>query len=260
MISLTSAQLNAWIVMLIYPLSRILAFIAIAPIWSTAAIPRRTRLILGLGITIAILPALPEMPKIDPGSTVGLALLFQQVFIGLSMGFAARVVMAAIDLAGEFIGLQMGLGFATFYDPLNSTQTPVIAEMLGLVSLLLFLSLDGHLLYISTLLHSFTTLPIGLTGFGMDSWLAIVELGGKIFSAGLMLALPIVVALMITNVGLAVLTRAAPQLNLFALGFPITMLVGFGSLAVAMNYLAEPLQQLYRFAFAAIENFPVNIR
>ncbi|MBK7461683.1 MAG: flagellar biosynthetic protein FliR [Betaproteobacteria bacterium] len=257
MISIDSVQIDAWIAAFIFPLARILAFIAAAPLWSTAGIPRRTRLILGIAITVAIAPSLPNMPSVQPASLTGLWIMLQQMLIGIGMGFAARIVFAAFDLAGEFIGAQMGLGFATFYDPLSSSQTPVIAEFYGLIALLLFLSMNGHLLYFATLAQSFSAMPVGTTPLSSASWLNLAELGSKIFSAGLLLALPVVVALMITNVALAVLTRAAPQLNIFALGFPLTLLGGFVAIAISMNYLATPLQAIFEFAMSAMLGFAV---
>jgi flagellar biosynthetic protein FliR len=195
------------------------------------------------------------MPTVQPASLAGLWILLQQMLVGIGMGFAAKIVFTAFDLAGEFIGSQMGLGFATFYDPLNSAQTPVIAEFIGLLALLLFLSLNGHLIYIATLAQSFSAIPVGENPLGAASWLNLVELGGKIFSAGLLIALPIIVALTITNVALAVLTRAAPQLNLFALGFPITLIGGFLMLAVSLDYLASPMQSIFEFALSAMLGF-----
>jgi flagellar biosynthesis protein FliR len=256
MFSFTSAQLDAWIVAYAFPLARILGFIAAAPLWSTAGIPRRTRLILGLCITLAIAPALPPMPAVSPQSMDGLWILAQQMLIGIGMGFAARIVFAAIDMAGEFIGLQMGLGFATFYDPLSSSQTPVVAEYLGLIGLMLFLSMNGHLMYVATLAQSFHAIPVG-TFISAGSWLNLAELGSKIFSFGLLISLPIIVALMITNLALAVLTRAAPQLNIFALGFPLTLFGGFFALAIAMNYLAGPYQQIFELALSAMLGYAV---
>ena len=255
MISIASTQIDAWIAAFIFPLARILAFIATAPLWSSAGIPRRTRLILAIAIATAISPGLPSMPTVQPASLAGLWILLQQMLVGIGMGFAAKIVFTAFDLAGEFIGSQMGLGFATFYDPLNSAQTPVIAEFIGLLALLLFLSLNGHLIYIATLAQSFSAIPVGENPLGAASWLNLVELGGKIFSAGLLIALPIIVALTITNVALAVLTRAAPQLNLFALGFPITLIGGFLMLAVSLDYLASPMQSIFEFALSAMLGF-----
>jgi flagellar biosynthetic protein FliR len=185
-------------------------------------------------------------------------ILTQEMLIGIGMGFAARILFSAVDLAGEFIGMQMGLGFATSYDPLNSSQTPVISEFLGLIGLLLFLSLNGHLIYVATLAESFSAIPIGPNPLGAASWLNLAQLGGKIFSFGLLISLPILVALMITNIALAVLTRAAPQLNIFALGFPLTLLGGFFALAIGMEYLAVPLQALYELALSSLLGFTVR--
>lgn len=260
MITLTTAQIDAWIAAFMYPLARILAFIAAAPLWSTAGVPRRFRLMLGIVIAIAISPALPPMPTVQPGTLAGLWILGQQVLIGIAMGFAAKIVFTAFDVAGEFIALQMGLGFATFYDPLNSSQTPVVAEFIGLVALLFFLSINGHLLYVATLTQSFSAIPVGPAALAAGSWLNLAELGGKIFALGLLLSLPIVVALMITNIALAVLTRAAPQLNIFSLGFPLTLSGGFIAIAISLNYLAVPLQSLFEVALAAITGFAVPNR
>lgn len=258
MISIGSAQIDAWIVAFVFPLARILGFIATAPLWGTAGIPRRTRLILAISIAVAITPTLPPMPSVQPGSLAGLWILAQQMLIGIGMGFAAKIVFTAFDLAGEFIGAQMGLGFATFYDPLSSSQTPVIAEFINLIALLLFLSMNGHLLYLATLAQSFFAIPVSATPLGASSWLNLAELGSKIFSAGLLLSLPIIVALMITNVALAVLTRAAPQLNLFALGFPLTLMGGFVALAISLNYLATPLQGIFEFGMSAMLGFATH--
>lgn len=258
MISIGSAQIDAWIAAFIFPLARILAFIAAAPLWSNAGIPRRTRLILAIAIAVAITPSLPPMPAVQPASLSGLWVLLQQMLIGIGMGFAAKIVFTAFDMAGEFIGFQMGLGFATFYDPLSASQTPVISEFIGLLALLLFLSMNGHLLYLATLVQSFSAIPVSTMPLGAGSWLNLVELGGKIFSAGLLLALPIIVALMITNVALGVLTRAAPQLNLFALGFPLTLIGGFIALAVSLNYLSAPLQEVFEFGLNAMLGFAVT--
>jgi len=257
MLGLTTAQIDAWIVFYAFPLARVLGLIATVPLWSTAGIPRRTRLILGLAITIAIAPVLPPMPDVQPASMAGLWILGQQVLIGIAMGFAARVVFAAIDMAGTYIGFQMGLGFATFYDPLDGAQTPVVAELIGLIALLLFMAFDGHLLYVTTLAQSFHAIPVGPEALSPNSWRNLAELGGKIFSAGLLLALPILVALMITNVALGVLTKAAPQLNLFALGFPLTLMGGFVAIGISLTYLSAPLQEIYDFALRAMLGFAV---
>lgn len=252
MISIGSAQIDAWIIAFVFPLSRILGFIATAPLWSTAGVPKRIRLMIGIAIAVALTPGLPPMPAVQPASLSGLWIMAQQMLIGIGMGFSAKIVFTAFHLAGEFIGNQMGLGFATFYDPLSSSQTPVVSEFINLVALLLFMSMNGHLLYLATLAQSFSAIPISAMPVGAGSWLNIAELGSKIFSAGLLLSLPIMAALMITNVALAVLTRAAPQLNLFALGFPLTLIGGFVALAISLNYLASPLQGIFQFGLESM--------
>lgn len=252
MISIGSAQLDAWIAAYFFPLARILGFIAAAPLWSSASIPVRVKLLLGVGITVAIAPILPPLPGVQVGTLKGIAVLVEQMLIGISMGFAAKIVFAAIDLAGEYIGFQMGLNFATFYDPLNSSQTPVTTEFISLMGLLVFLSINGHLMFFATLAHSFFAMPIGSAFFNSSVWTSLTQLGAKIFATGLLLALPVIVALTIINIALGVLTRAAPQLNLFALGFPLTLTGGFITLALSLNYLATPLQHLFEFAIEAI--------
>jgi flagellar biosynthesis protein FliR len=205
----------------------------------------RIKLVLGLAISLALVPALPAMPPISPASGQGLMILAQQIVIGISMGFAMRLVIAAIDYAGEVIGLQMGLGFATFYDPDNTAQTPVVSEFMSLLGLLVLLSINGHLMILATLAQSFSALPVGAPFAGAGTWSNFAHAGSIIFASGLMLALPVVCALLITNVALGVLTRAAPQLNLFAVGFPITLIGGFVMLILSLSYLAGPLTQLF---------------
>ncbi|HJW26036.1 MAG TPA: flagellar biosynthetic protein FliR [Rhodocyclaceae bacterium] len=255
MLSITSAQLDAWIAAFIFPLTRILAVIATAPFWGSAAIPRRIRLVLGLAIAVGLAPALPPMPAVSPVSGPGVWILAQQLIIGVGMGLAMRIVYSAVDIAGELMGLQMGLGFATFYDPTSASQTPVVTEFMDLLALLVFLALNGHLLYVATLAQSFNAIPVGMSPLGSGSWLNLVELGSRMFAAGLLLALPVVVALLITNIALAVLSRAAPQLNIMSIGFPITLIGGFVVLAMTLNYLATPLQAIFEQGLTAMLGF-----
>jgi len=245
MISFSSAELNAWIVAFFFPLARILALLVAAPPFNNSALHTRLRLILGLAIAFAITPALPPMPAIEPASGVGLWILAQQVLIGLSMGFAMRLVFTAIDMGGNMISTQMGLGFLSAYDPQSASQTAVISQFIGILALLIFVAINGHLMIIATLTQSFTVIPIGVAPPGAGTWLNLANAGAIIFSSGLLLALPIIVALLMTNISLGVLSRAAPQLNLFAVGFPVTLALGFAALFLSLSYLNEPFQQLF---------------
>lgn len=255
MISFTSAELNAWIAAFFFPLARILALLAAAPPFNNAGLTTRVRLALGLALAVAIAPALPAMPSIEPASGLGLMILAQQMIIGFAMGFVLRLVFSAIDLAGMMISTQMGLGFATAYDPQTAAQTPVVSELLGMLALLVFLSIDGHLMVLATLVQSFTLLPVGEWTISEGSWLNIANAGGVIFSSGIMLSLPALVALLITNVALGVLGRVAPQLNLIVIGFPVTILLGFVALYVGMSHLGAPLRQLFEHGLQSMLGF-----
>jgi flagellar biosynthetic protein FliR len=251
-ISFTSVQLDAWITALVFPLARIFALLASAPLFNNAAMPRRVRLVAGLVITVALVPTLPPMPAISPGSWVGLAMLAQQIMIGVLMGFTLRIAFAAIDVAGELIGMQMSLSFAVFYDPQNAGQTPVLSEFLGLITTLIFLALNGHLLTLSVLAESFRLLPVSATPFASGGFASFMAWSSTLFSSGLLLALPLITALLIANLAMGVLARVAPQLNIFAVGFPVTLMSGFVVLMFSIPYFGAAMEKLFDQAFRAM--------
>lgn len=249
MLSVTSAQLEAWLAMFAFPLVRVLGMIGTAPVFGNNAIPRRIKLVVGLGVAIGVVPALPPGPVIALDSWMGILQLFEQTLIGVAMGLSMRVVFAAMDLMGELISLQMGLSFATFFDPVAGGQTAVVAEFLTLLATLIFLSMNGHLLMVDTLYRSFELLPVSDSMLHKGGWMVLVRSGSTILASGLLLALPVVTALLITNIALGILTRAAPQLNLFAIGFPITLTVGLVMLMLSLNHMAPLLQGFYDAGF-----------
>lgn len=249
MISITSAQLDAWIAAFIFPLARILGLLATAPMFNNAALPRRTRLIAGLAIAMALVPALPPMPAVPAGSWVGLAVLAQQIIVGVIMGFALRIAFTAVDLTGELVGLQMGLSFAVFFDPTSNGQTPVISEFFGLLATLVFLAMNGHLLALSLLAESFTLLPVTIDPISAGGIGRLVTGAAMIYVLGLMIALPLVAALLIANIAMGFLSRVAPQLNLFAVGFPVTLLAGFAVIALSLPYFGAALDTVFNQGF-----------
>lgn len=248
MITFTSAQLAAWIAAFIYPVTRVLAFFAYAPVFNNQAVPRRVRLTIGLAVGVTIAPLVGTIPPVDLNSGLGLLMLAREFLIGFAMAMVMRIAFAALNMAGEQIGSQMGLGFAVFYDPQSTAQTAVIGQYLVLIATLLFLSINGHLMMIAALAESFKALPIAPTALNPEGAVTIALMARVIFSTGLLLALPVTVTLIITNLSLGVLNRAAPQLNLFAIGFPITIVGGFVLLLVSLNYLATPLVRLFEEA------------
>ena len=241
MVSIISELLQTWVISLLWPLTRVLGVIATAPIFSHNSIPNQVKLGLGLMLTLIIMPTLPPLPQFEIISFQGLLILVQQLVIGLAIGFSMRLVFSAVDLAGQLIGMSMGLGFASFYDPQSQGQSTAVNQFLVLLAMLIFLSLDGHLMIVSAIADSFNSMPIAVNGGGIDP-MKIAMWGETIFSAGLLLALPAVTALLITNMALGILTRTAPQLNLFGIGFPITLSIGFVVLALALPGMLKPIE------------------
>ncbi|OGS81090.1 MAG: flagellar biosynthetic protein FliR [Gallionellales bacterium GWA2_59_43] len=251
MISVTSAQLDAWLAALVFPLVRILAMIATSPVLGNTQVPKRVKIGLSVLLAIIIAPTIPAIPQVALGSPQGLLIIIQQIIIGVAMGFTMRLIFTAIEMAGELAGLQMGLGFASFYDPVNSAYSPIVARWLGMIAILAFLATDGHLYMLSALADSFTTLPIG-NAMSNEGFYSVVSWGSSIFTFGLQIALPIIAALLITNIALGILTRAAPQLNLFAVGFPITITIGFVVLTLSMPYFLPLFDRLIQEGLSAM--------
>lgn len=258
MISITSAQIYAWVAGFIWPLTRILGLVATAPLFGNVSVPARVKIGLAILIGMMIAPALPAGPALDPFSLSGLMILMQQMVIGLSMGFAMRIVFAAIEMAGEITGLTMGLGFATFFDPQSQGRSSAIAQFLSLLMLMLYLAANFHLILISTLVDSFSTMPISAGGLGSAGFQHMASWGGRIFSAGVQLSLPIVAALLINNIALGILTRAAPQLNIFGIGFPIALGVGFIMIAITIPYMAAPIEHLLQEGIVTIRQVTLS--
>lgn len=252
MLSFTSAQLDGWLTAFLFPLARIMGMLASAPVFNNAAQPRRIRLMIGLVITVALVPVLPPMPAVPPGSWLGFAVLAQQILIGVLLGFTLRIAFAAIDVAGELIGMQMSLSFAVFYDPQNAGQTPVLSEFLGLLTTLIFLALNGHLLVLSVLAESFKLLPVTTAPLAAGGFASFLAWSSTLFSAGLLLALPLITALLIANLAMGVLARVAPQLNIFAVGFPVTLMVGFAVMMFSIPYFGAAMEKLFDNAFRAL--------
>lgn len=243
MISFTTAELNFLLGAFLWPLSRILALIATSPILGNPSVPVRVKLGLAILITVLVMPLVEKtMPHIDPASGIGLIILLQQILIGAAIGFVMRVVFVAVEMAGELIGLQMGLGFAIFFDPQSSGQIDVIGRFMGVIASLAFLAIDGHLMLIALISQSFDTLPVGLDAITDATFSTLANWGGEVFKSGLQLSLPVLTALLITNLALGVLTRVAPQLNIFAVGFPLTLSIGLFVLALSMPFYAPILE------------------
>ena len=246
MLTVTSAQLLEWVATFVLPLVRILALLGTMSVFGVPVVPARVKVGLGVCIAMIVAPTLPPVPAEVLGSWFGIGIVLKEIIIGLAMGFATRIAFAAIDFAAELISLQMGLGFATFFDPQTADQTSGVGRFLGVMATLVFLAMNAHLMVIAALAESFRAMPIDGALFGSGAAHAMVEAGSAIFSFGLALAMPVVGALLTTNLALGILTRAAPQLHLFAVGFPISLAVGFLLLAMTLPYLTPILERMFQ--------------
>ena len=240
MIALDLAQIDLTIAQFFLPFVRILALIAVVPVLGNRAIPARLKVGLAALITVASAPLLPPPTAIAVDSWLGFVLVAREVMIGIALGLMVRIIFAAIELAGDIIGLQMGLSFAGYVDPGSSSGTAV-AAFLRTIAVLLFLSIDGHLLLVIGVTESFERIPIALDNASFLQARKLLALASQMFVIALSLALPIIVILLIANLGLGVISRVAPQLNMFAVSFPLTLFVGLGALMLVMPYLASPL-------------------
>jgi len=256
MLTLAASDINAWIAGLLWPLTRILGLITAAPIFGHASVPTQVKVILGVLLALVIAPTVPAVPAADPMSYAGLLILVQELLIGLAMGFSMRLVFAAVEYAGELASSTMGFGFASFFDPSTHGRSAAISQFLSMVATMAFLAVNAHLVLLAALSESFVTLPISATPLSLAAPLELVRWGSRIFSAGLQLALPIIAAVLIINVALGILTRAAPQLNIFGIGFPITLGVGMLTISIALPYLGMPIVNLLNEGIEAGRRIP----
>ncbi|APZ43021.1 flagellar biosynthetic protein FliR [Acidihalobacter ferrooxydans] len=226
MLTLTTNEVTSWVGGVIWPFIRIGSMFVAAPIFGAGSVPVRVRLALALVLAWALQPYLPSVPPIDPVSLEGLLVSASQVLIGIVMGFILQMVFSAMVLAGQAIALSMGLGFAVFVDPQSGAQVPTVSQIYVILATLLFLSMNGQLMLIDMLVRSFRLMPVGPLMLSNNALWEIVTWGGTMYAAAMLVALPAVAALMLVNLAFGVITRAAPQLNIFAVGFPLTLMLG----------------------------------
>lgn len=244
MVTFDSTQLQALMAAFFWPFFRVLGLVLAEPVLGHRSIPRPVKIGFTIVLALVIGPLLPSPPAIPLFSVEGFFVAIQQLVIGLAMGFVVRLALTAAETAGQLMGLQMGLGFAVFFDPQTSAQTAVIGQFMGLFTMLLFLGLNGHYMVVSALVESFRVLPVGTQPLSAGAFMSLTLAGAQIFKYGLLISLPVVATLLITNVAFGVLSRAAPQLNLFAVGFPVTLAVGFLGLYLMVPLLGPTLTQL----------------
>jgi flagellar biosynthetic protein FliR len=250
-ITLNAADVSTWVNRLWWPALRVSGFVLSAPIASETSIPGLVKIVLTLGLAFLLAPLVQVPAGLSIFSAAGMLAAMLELLIGVSIGLVVQLAFEALTFAGQSISMTMGLGFATLVDPQHGAQTPVLGQMLMIFGTLTYLSIDGHLMLIGALAESFKHLPIGAAQINHDFLLMLVMWGARVFDTGLLIALPIVVALLIVNLGLGVVTRAAPQLNLFGVGFTITLMSGFFVLLVGLDGIMTGISSLLNSALMA---------
>lgn len=240
MITFSEAQLVAWLSPVLWPFLRVLAMFSVAPVFSQRVIPMRLKIGLAFLVAVCAQPVLGDQPVIGINSPQALGTLIQQVGVGLAVGFAVRLVFAAVEVAGEVVGLQMGLNFASFFDPLSGGQATAVSRFYGTCASWLFVVMNGHLLITMALLNSFTSFPVSPDPMDFVRTLQPQVWGAEIFRLGLWVALPILAMLTLVNMVMGVIARVAPQMNVFSVGFPVSIGVGITGLWLTLPMMQAP--------------------
>jgi flagellar biosynthetic protein FliR len=228
---------------LLWPMLRMSALMLFAPVFSLPALTTRLRVLLALALSVMVYPMF-DWPRIDPLSARGLLEIANQITIGLMMGLILQVAIAAVVVAGQAISNSMGLSMAMMIDP-NLGNVPTVAQFLIVLATLVFVGLGGHGLLLAMLVESFSSLPVGTFVIVEQSWRQVLAWSSMMFLGAVLIALPVMVTLLFINIGIGVITRAAPSLNIFAVGLPATIVMGFLVLIMSMANIGSRLQWLW---------------
>ena len=260
MLNIAASQLQGWLGDWLWPFFRIAACLMVAPVFGAGFVPPRLRIVLAGAIAWLIVPLLPPAPDIAPFSLPGLLVLAQQVLIGVAIGFVLQLMFDAVGLAGQLLANSMGLSFAFNVDPLRGASTAAIGQFYVILMVMTFLALDGHLAVIRLLVDGFRTMPVGLDGLGVDGLMKLVGSGTLLFSGALSIALPGLTALLVANIGFGLISRAAPTLNIFAVGFPVTLVFGLVVLQIGMPGVQQGFISLLQQVFAEVTSLQTPTR
>lgn len=224
---ISSEEITAWVGSSMWILVRITALVTSAPILGSRTVPVKVKLGLSLALTMILLPIIPKVPAVDPLSSQAFLITLNQIIIGVAMGLALQLVFTMFVIGGQIIAYQMGLGFSQMVDPQSGMQVPVVGQFYIIVLTLVFFSLNGHLALIQLLSDSFFSLPIGTDSLTKEGLWKLVSWGSQMYVGAMQIALPAIASILLINFTFGVVTRSAPQFNIFSIGFPVTMIMGF---------------------------------
>ncbi|NNC76727.1 MAG: flagellar biosynthetic protein FliR [Woeseiaceae bacterium] len=236
----------------IWPFVRIGAFVMVMPVVGGSFVPVKVRLILAIALTGVIAPVIPIASTPEVLSAAGLVAMTQEIAIGISLGFLVQLVFDAIALGGQVIGMSMGLGFAVFLDRARGVNIPVLGQLFLMLGMLVFLSMDGHLALIQLLAKSFHAWPLAENAFTTSRLAELLAWTSQLFVFALKIALPAITSILVVNLAFGTMSRAAPTLNLFAVGFPVAMLLGFAVIFLNMDVLQQNVMLFLSMSLDAV--------
>lgn len=249
MLEFTDAEIGGLLGSFLWPMFRIMGFFLAAPVLGSNFVPVRVRLILALAVSMLVAPSLPPVPQIEGLSLTVMIVVVQQILIGLALGFFLQMLFQIFVLLGQMIAMQMGLGFASMVDPSNGVNVAILSTFYLMFVTMLFITFDGHLVMIEIIADSFVQVPIGTGGLGNDVYMQIVSTISWVFSSALLLALPALTALLMTNFAFGIMTRAAPQMNIFALGFPVALMFGLFVIWLSLGFFLDAAAGIFNEMF-----------
>lgn len=251
---INATDMISWLSSFMLPLFRIAALVTAAPIFGSRMLPTRMKLLFSIALTLLIVPLAPAVPAFDMFSPAGMLVVAQQVIIGLCMGFALQLVYQAFVYAGQVVALTMGLGFASLNDPSTGVVVPTVSQFYTIMISLVFFAIGGHLVMIEVLVDSFTSLPVGMQGISSKGLWSLLSWGSYMFAGAVLIVLPAIAAMLVVNIGFGILMRSSPQLNIFAVGFPVIMTFGFVVIYISLPNLLPQMNQLLAGGFSLMRS------
>lgn len=240
-----SATIMQFLADLLLPFMRISGLFAAMVGLSAKSVPATTRALLTLFLTILIIPLVPPSPIAELFSVGTFVLVIQQLVIGIAIGFISNMVLNTFVLAGQIVAMQTGLGFASMVDPVNGINVPAVGQFYLILATLIFWALDGHLAMIRMVVMSFEALPIGEAWLTGEQFREIAHWAGWMFVSAVTLSLAPIISLLIVNLAFGVMTKAAPQLNIFSIGFAIAQIMGLFIIWLTLDNLPHHFEVLW---------------
>jgi len=254
LLTIEYAELMRWITAVMWPFVRIGALLVAAPLFGARTVPVRVRVALALVLALAVAPVLPPPVPVDPLSLAGALVAVREALIGATLGFLLQMVFGAMAMGGEIVALSMGLAFASVVDPERGASVPLVGQYFVIFATLVFLAFDGHLALVALLFESFVLMPPSTDAFGAAGFWEVAAWGSEMFEAAVLVALPAAASLLVASVSMGMIARSAPQLNVFAVGFPLTLTLGLVVLALTLPSLAPQLETVLEGVFVQMRD------